>query len=255
MNGFQLHNIQHSSPSAINMWAAAPCAYIAKYLLNQKFKFSLAAKAGVLVEEAVVKIIAEGVSQDEATKHALSEYGRASMFGASEADIKRGNAITGMIDFAVQELKQYGEPEMGNDLVYGKKQKKVEMLCRGEGWELPVVGYLDFDFPKRGLIVDLKTTMAAPSNMSDEHTRQGGFYRGASGNKAVRFLYVTGKKAVWHDVPDAAPVLADIKSILNRQERFLALGDSQKLSSIVPINLSSYYWSGDEVLRKEIYGI
>ena len=255
MNGFSAHGIDHTSPSAINMWATAPCAFVAKYLLGRKFKFSNAARAGTLVEEAVVKVLTAGHTQDDATKDAVGEYNKACAFGASDADLKRGAAIPGMIENAIAELKQYGEPEMGTDLVYGKKQKKVEMLCKGDGWELPVIGYLDFYYPKHGLVIDLKTTMQAPSNMSDEHIRQGGFYRGAMGNHAVKFLYVTGKKAVWHEVPDHAPVLGEIKTILNRQEKFLSLGDAEKLRSLVPVNQGAYFWNGDEDLRREIYGI
>jgi len=255
MNGFALHNIQHSSPSAINMWAAAPCAFIAKYLLNQKFKFSLAAKAGMIVEEAVVNVLSNGWTEEKALKAAINEYTKASAFGASDADLKRGEAIAGMITGAIAELKQYGETEQGTDIVYGKKQKKVEMICSGDGFKLPVIGYLDLHYPKHGLIVDLKTTMRLPSEMSDEHIRQGGFYRGAMGNQTVKFLYVSGKAHKWHEVPDAVPVLQEIKTLVNRQEKFLKLGDAATLQSFVPVNAGSYYWTGDEQLRKSLYGI
>jgi len=49
-NGFEKHNIDHSSPSSINMWSNAPCAWAAKYLYGRKFKYGLAPKAGILVE-------------------------------------------------------------------------------------------------------------------------------------------------------------------------------------------------------------
>jgi hypothetical protein len=255
MNGFQLHNITHSSPSAVNLYANAPCAWVARYLLGAKFKFSNAAFAGVLVEDAVSNIIAGGMAAEDAIKMALDDYGRAIALGGSSADHKRGEAIKGMIEGAVAELAPYGEPEEGKDVIGKKKQVKVEMMCKGDGWDLPVIGYLDFRFPKHGLIVDLKTTMAAPTNMSDEHIRQGAFYRGATGNYDVRFLYVTGKKAIWHRIDDHVPVLKEFKTLLSRQERFLRLGDKELLQSVVPINSSSFYWKGDEQLRAELYGI
>jgi len=253
MNGFKKHNIDHTSASSINMYAAAPCAWVAKYIYNKKFSFGLAAKAGVLVEGAVVNVLANGWDAEKATAEAMAQYNKASAFGASDADMKRGLAIPGMIENALAELAQYGEPEFDNDLM-GKRQKKIELLCKGDGWELPVIGFIDFHYPKHGVIVDLKTTMAAPTNMSDEHMRQGAIYRQAMGNQAVRFLYVTGKKAVWHDVPEPGPILAEVKAILNRQERMLR-HEADDIRAMVPVISSSYYWSGDSDLRKEMYNI
>lgn len=254
MNGFALHNINHTSPSSLNMWSGAPCAWIARYLFNKKFSFSLAAKAGVLAEDAVVNVIARGWTQEDATAAAIADYAKASAFGVSDADAKRGDAIPGMIDQAITQLKEFGEPEFDNDLL-GKKQKKIELLCKGNDWELPVIGYLDFHFPKHGLVVDLKTTMRLPSEMSNEHTRQGGIYRKAMNNQTVKFLYVTGKGAKWHEITDVNPILSEVKSILNRQEAFLRLGDAELLRSVIPVQASSFYWSGDSAIRKEMYEI
>lgn len=254
MNGFTLHNIDHTSASSLNMYANAPCAWVAKYLFQKKFSFSLAAKAGVIVESAVVNVIARGWTEEDAIAAAVGEYNKASAFKASDADIKRGEAIPGMISRAVAELKNFGDPEFDDGLL-GKKQKKIELLCKGDGWELPVIGYLDFHYPKHGLIIDLKTTMRLPSEMSDEHMRQGAIYRAAMGNAAVKFLYVSGKSFKWHEVSDHVAILKECKAILNRQERFLRLGDAELLRSVVPVNAGSFYWTGDEILRQEIYEI
>ena len=253
MNGFEKHGIGHSSPSAINLFANAPCAFVAKYLYGKTFKFGLAARAGVLVENAVVNVLARGFPAEAAISDAVDAYNKETAFGCSESERKRGDGIPGMIENALEALAQYGEPEF--DRVLGDtKQKKIELLCRGDGWTLPVIGFLDLHFPKHGLVVDLKTTMAAPSVMSEEHTRQGCIYRQAMGNQAVRFLYVTPKKAVWHDVPEPAPVLAEVKAILTRQERLLRL-EAEDIRAMVPVISGSYYWSGDEEIRKELYGI
>lgn len=255
MTGFALHNIDHSSASAINMWCGAPCAFVAKYLLKRQFSFSLAARAGTIVEEAVTNVIAREWTLEKATEEAVAAYNKAAAFGASDAERKRGEAIPAMIEQAVNELKQYGTPEFDADLFKEHKQKKIELLCNGDGWQLPVHGYLDFYFPKHGLVVDLKTTLRLPSEMSDEHLRQGALYRSAMGNCGMKFLYVSGKGVKVHEVTDHVPILAEIKAILNRQERFLRLGDAALLQSIVPLNVSSYYWTGDSDTRKEIYGI
>jgi hypothetical protein len=263
MSGFDNYGIDHTSASSINMWATAPCAWVAKYLHGRKFNFSHAARAGVLAEEAVTSVLALGLSAEDAIKKAQGEYAKATALGCSDADTKRGEAIKGMIEMALAELEQYGTPEFNENpitategkLNIGQRQKKVSINCKGTGWELPVIGYLDYYYPKHGLIVDLKTTMRLPSEMSDEHLRQGAIYRQASGNMNVKFLYVTGKGCKWHETPEPLPILHEIKAILNRQEAFLRAGPLDFLTSIVPVNQSSWFWSDDSSLRKELYGI
>lgn len=254
MNGFEKHNIDHSSASSINMWCNAPCAWVAKYLYQKKFSFGPPAKAGLLVEGAVVNVIANGWTEDKAIESVVKEYNKLTSIGASNADIKRGEALPEMIKFAINELKEYGNPEFDETLTQGKKQKKIELICNGDGWKLPIIGYLDFHWPKHGLVVDLKTTLRSPSVMSVEHTRQGSIYRKAMGNCTVKFLYVTGKKSVWHEIEDPKEVLSDIKSILNRQEVVLR-SEAEHIKSTIPVMAESYYWAGDLNIRKELYGI
>ena len=253
MNGFEKYNLEHSSASQINLYANAPCAWAAKYLFGAKFGFSLAARAGVLTEEAVVNVLARGWGADKAIAEAVAAYNKAGAFGMSSAEESRGDGIPGMIENALAALKPYGEPEFERDLG-GIKQKKVELLCNGDGWQLPIIGYLDFYFPKHGIIFDLKTTMRLPSVMSEEHMRQGAIYKQAMGNNAVKFLYVSPKKSVVHDVLDTQPVLSEIKSILNRQEKLLHL-DAETIRSVIPVIASSYYWGDDAQIRKEIYNV
>jgi len=263
MSGFDTYGIDHTSASSINMWAAAPCAWVAKYLHGRKFKFGNAARAGVLAEDAVTSVLALGISAEDAIKTALGEYAKATALGCSDADTKRGEAIKGMIEMTLAELAPYGTPEFNESpitvtdekLNLGKRQKKININCKGDGWELPVIGYLDFHYPKHGLVVDMKTTMRLPSEMSDEHTRQGVIYKQAMGNHAVKFLYVSGKGCKWHEIGETKPVLQEIKAILNRQERFLRAGPLGFLTSIVPVNASSYYWGDDADMRKELYEI
>lgn len=253
MSGFERHNIKHTSPSSINLFSAAPCAWVARYLFDKKFSFSLAAKAGTIVEDAIVSVLLNGVDAAVAIDSANKEYTKACAFGCSDADRKRGEAISGMIEGGLDELAQYGTPEMPTDIIYGKKQKKIELLCNGDGWKLPVIGYLDLHYPQHGLIIDIKTTMRAPSSLSDEHARQGAVYRASMGNAAVKFLYLTGKKTVVLEVDDPAPILADVKTILNRQERLLRL-DASDILSIIPV-VNSFYWEGNENVKKELYGL
>lgn len=250
MQGFINHNITHTSPSSINMWMDAPDAWVAKYVLGAKFCFSPAARAGVLAEDAVVDVLARGMSQEAATKKAVETFNRAIMFDRSEKTLARGEAIPGMIDLALAELKQYGEPEFDEN----GKQKKIEIKCRVDDWAIPVIGYIDLHYPQHGLVIDLKTTARLPSEMSRSHLRQQAIYKAAMGNCAVKFLYVTGKKSAVYEPEDTSDTLAEIKCILRRQNNFLNIGDKETLQAIVPV-VNSYYWSDDAETRRQLYGI
>lgn len=249
MQGFNRHNIKHTSPSALNMWAEDPAAWVAKYLLNTKFAFSPAARAGVLAEDAVVSVLARGITQQEATERAVETFARATLFDRSEKTQSRIEMIPGMIDLALKELKQYGDPEFGPD----GKQKKIEVNCRVDDWAIPVIGYLDLHYPQHGLVVDLKTSSRLPSEMSQSHLRQQAIYKAAMGNCAVKFLYVTGKKSSIFEPEDTRDTLSDIKAILRRQNAFLSIGDIDLLKSVVPV-VPSFYFNDDLNIRKELYG-
>lgn len=253
MNGFERHNQTHTSASSINMWADAPHMWIAQYLFGKRSVFGSAAKAGMLVEDAVVNVIAKGFTLDDAINHAIGEYNKFTALSVSDSERKRGEAISGMISLAVDALKQYGQPEFDIEpLTKNSKQKKIEVVCNGNGWSIPIIGYIDLHFPQHGIVVDLKSTMRMPSEMSDSHKRQACIYQKAMNNQGVKFLYVTGKKSEIFDCGDVADTLAEIKSILNRQERFLALGDKELLRSVVPINTNTFYNDAD--VTKEVYG-
>ena len=249
MQGFNRHNIKHTSASSLNMWSEDPAAWVAKYLLNTKFAFSPAARAGVLAEDAVVNVLARGMSQQDATDRAIETYAKATLFDRSEKTQSRMDMIPGMIDLALKELKQYGDPEFAPD----GKQKKIEVNCRVDDWSIPVIGYLDLHYPQHGLVVDLKTSAKLPSEMSKSHLRQQAIYKASMGNCAVKFLYVTGKKSAVFESDDTSDTLKDIKAILKRQNSFLSIGDIDLLKSIVPV-VPSFYFNDDLNVRREIYG-
>ena len=252
MNGFEKHGITYTSPTSINMYVEAPCAWAAKYLFGAKFKFGVAAKIGLLVEDVVAEVLL-GRSFDESLSDAEQQYRKYTALNTSEKDIKRIQDIKPMSELALNILKPYGEPEFAPGL--GKrKQQKIEIKCQGGEWELPIIGYLDFVFPKHGLIIDLKTTLRCPTTMTDAHQRQASIYSAAKGNMDCKMLYVTPKKTNLLGVDDKNRVLTGIKNVLRRQESFLRFNDKDQIRSCVPLNEQSFYWNGNESLREELYG-
>lgn len=253
MNGFERHNLKHTSPSQINMWAEAPSAWAARYLFNKKFSFGVAPMIGTLTEALVADVLCGGSFQ-ASLEGAKKEFNRQTAIGFSEKDRARIDDIEAMAVQALDILKPYGEPEFIQKIT-GREQQKIELKCNGPDWVMPVIGFLDFVYPKEGLIIDLKTTLRCPSKMSPPHARQAAVYSKAKGNMACKMLYVTPKKSALYGVDDVSAVLAEVKSILTRQEAFLRLHDKETIQKIIPINAASFYWNNDAHIRTELYGV
>ena len=54
-NPFEAHNIEHLSPSKINLWVADPALFVGTYLCGMKGSFGVGAFRGTAVEHALEK--------------------------------------------------------------------------------------------------------------------------------------------------------------------------------------------------------
>ena len=250
MNGFEKHGITHLSASSINLWAAAPDVWTMQYLHGMRTPFNSPAPwRGIVVEDAVVEILLGG-SEEEAIANALAKFDQKFMIG-DEKTTKEREMVQPMVQIAVEQLREFGKPEFPEN----EKQEKISITAKGDGWEVPVIGFLDLVYPQHGLVIDLKTTGRLPSSMSAEHRIQRAIYAKGKGNMAVKFLYVTPKKAVMLEDGDVNETLAMVKVQISRLEAFLRAVDKDTAKAIVPLNPNSFYWGGAEDLRKQFYGI
>jgi hypothetical protein len=249
MNGFEKHGIDHLSASNINLWANAPDVWVMQYLYGKRTAMGPAPWRGICVEDAVVEILLGG-KETEALDRAMEKFNSRFMI-ADEAIAREADRIAPMVQIAVAELQQYGKPEFPED----ERQEKISITAKGDGWSIPVIGFLDLVYPDYGLVIDLKTTGRIPSAMSAEHQLQRAIYAKAKGNMAVKFLYVSEKKASLLEDGDPAELLAQAKVQINRMEAFLRTLDKEQARAIVPLQPSSFYWKGSEELRKEFYGV
>jgi hypothetical protein len=250
VNGFEKHGIDHLSASSINLWRNAPDKWVADKILGLPRHTSPTMERGNCVEDALVAILAHGEDFTEAIEEAEARFDRAFPIG-DQRTTKNRNMIGPMVHLALPLLMPLGPvdlPEQG-------RQHKVEINCNVFGrFKIRLDGYLDFVFAEHGLVVDLKTTERMPTVMSYEHQVQRAIYARCKDNHQVRFLYVTPQKAEWREDGDAA-LLDEIKAHVDRQEAFLALGDAETLRRITPVNLNSFYWSGQEEAGRELYGL
>jgi hypothetical protein len=248
MNGFERHNIDHLSASSINLWANAPDVWVMQYLHGLRTPMGAAPWRGICIEDAVVAALT-GSDAETAIKDALAKFDGRFIVG-DEKTTKERDMIEPSVNLALEQLAEYGEPEFTE----GGGQKKISITAKGDGWSIPVIGYLDLHFPQHGVVIDLKTTERIPSVMSHEHQLQRAIYQHAMGNAAVKFLYVSSKKTAMLEDGDVAKTLAAAKVQISRMEAFLRHCDKETAKAIVPTNRSSFYWKGSENLWEKFYG-
>lgn len=251
-NGFAKHGIDHLSASSINLWTNAPDIWIMQYLHGVRTPMGAAAWRGIVVEDAVVETLL-GESEEGAIQKALDKFDKRFIIG-TEKTTKERDMIKPMVQIAVEELKEFGKPEFPEESDR-RGQEKIEIKTGKDGWTIPIIGYLDLVYPQHGTVIDLKTTGRIPSSMSGEHQLQRAIYAKAKGNMAVKFLYVSGKKASMLEDGDVATTLAYAKTQIFRMEAFLRHVDKDTAKEIIPLNPNSFYWSGNEDLRKQFYGV
>ena len=250
MSGFNKHNIDHLSASSINLWANAPDVWVMSYLFGLRTPMGPAPWRGIVVEEAVVETMMGG-SEKDAIQKALDKFDKRFLIG-DEATTKERAMIEPMVQLSVEQLMEFGKPEFPEE----GGQNKISITAKGDGWTVPVIGYLDLVYPQHGVVIDLKTTGRMPSTMSAEHQLQRAIYQKArGGNQSVKFLYVTPKKASMLEDGDPAELLAQANVQITRMEAFLRTLDKETAKAIVPVQPNSFYWKGNEALRKEFYGL
>ena len=251
MSGFEKHGIEHLSASSINLWANAPDVWVMQYLHGKRTPFTSPAPwRGICVEDAVVETLMGG-SEKDAIQKALDKFDKRFLVG-DEATTKERAMIEPMVQLSVEQLMEFGKPEFPEE----GGQNKISITAKGDGWTVPVIGYLDLVYPHHGVVIDLKTTGRMPSTMSAEHQLQRAIYQKAKGgNQSVKFLYVTPKKASMLEDGDPAELLAQAKVQITRMEAFLRTLDKETAKAIVPVQPNSFYWKGNETLRKEFYGL
>lgn len=249
MNGFEKHGIKHLSASSINLWTNAPDVWVASYLFGKRTPMGAAAMRGICTEDAVVAALTGQSDCEAALSAALEKFDKTFPIG-DEKTTKERAMIEPCMSLALEALADYGKPEFPEE-----GQEKISITAKTDDYEIPVIGFLDLVFPESGLVIDLKTTGRCPSTMSAEHQLQRAIYQKAKGNQAVKFLYVTPKKTALLEDGDPNELLGRAKKQISRLEKFLRAGSRHDIAEVIPVNPNTFYWSGGEAIREELYGL
>ena len=258
MNAFERHGIEHLSPSAINAWINSPSLFVLERLMGFKGQMGASAHRGTATEVGVSAGLFEpAMPLSACVATALPVYDRlTALSGDPKRDSERA-AIPGMVAQGLA-LRERGRPIVPNEEGRFKDvapQHKIEISL--EGVPVPVIGYLDFLYDD--CLVDLKSTLRAPSEMSEPHLRQASVYKKFHRDRRVHFFYVSDKKSALHtltrDQYDVA--MRELIGASKRLERFLGLSDDvQELAAIVPHSSESFYFNdpGTKAKALEVFG-
>ena len=265
-NGFITHNIERISVSNVNKFREAPDAWACQYLGGHRFPTGWAAVQGQAVENGVEYGLFNGAGIDDCVAQAVDRLKDLSVMLSNRPEEleKRIPIVKRMTETALENLMVLGAPEMP---AKGSKQHSVGMSVRfrqGDDGTIKLLGFLDFYYPDKNLVIDLKTTSKAPTKFSLSHGIQAAVYQKAvelmTGKKpTVKFCYaLTRKSDPWVELEltddDAAHFLNSFKRTVKQMEALLNLSDnSEEIIAAIPHNPDSFYWSNAEEIAASFY--
>lgn len=233
MNPFAKHSIRHLSPSSLLTYQNNPSMWCGKYLLGWKDDAGPRAWLGNAVEVGLHSRLHGVADYKERAKHAFF--------------MKAQGELSDEIDEAAEHIEPmlYQAVEAYMNRI-GPIQPLYQVKCEWwiDGVEVPVIGYLDFEWPEQ--IDDLKTTMAAPSKPRPDHVAQVAMYMKARNKDCGAILYVTPKKFIWHQITpaDADEALGSlVRSAKAIRSLLSTVGSGKQAMSIFAPDFSDFRWN------------
>jgi hypothetical protein len=176
-NPFEHYGIEHLSPSTISTFTAAPAMFVLEKLLKRRQPVGCAAHRGTAVEAGIAHgLMNPTASIEDCVAEALRVFDKASAFSADPRKDKERGGLAGMVEQGLKELLPYGVPSS----LQGKVSLAVDDLA------VPIIGFYDFEFAESGILIDLKTTHALPSEIKRNHAKQVSLYTACRDNHEGR---------------------------------------------------------------------
>ncbi len=249
MSGLLRHGFAHLSPSSLNQFAGSPAAFLIERLFGVRSAGSCAMYRGTAAEHGVeAGLFDPALPVPECQAMALKEYDRLSALSVDPRRETERDAIAGLVETALAELRAYGIPDRPED----SRQHKVSLHLPEV--PVPIIGFLDFVWSDHGMIVDLKTQLRLSSAISTAHARQGALYASAT-NYETRFCYTTPRKCAVYRLEEPATHLEGLRRIALTLDRFLDLSsDPLELARYLVPDLEAF-WFRDAAVRAKAFEV
>lgn len=230
MSGFKRYNIEHLSPSSLNLFLSQPAAWVLRYVVKATDNGpSPAAWRGTAVEAGMTALLL-GSPRDAALTAAHTNY---DLNAAGHDGVEDERAIIApMLDRVADTVATWPRPV--------STQRRVSVNY-GDSMP-PIIGFLDYEMPDH--VVDLKTTKALPSSPRPDHVRQAALYARAT-NLPVRLMYVTPKKVATYEVTpeQVAEGWGQLVKAASALELVLHTFFPQQLATIYVPDFDHYVWN------------
>lgn len=233
-NPFEVHGIEHLSPSSINTWIQDPCYWILTYLFNKRNKTSISALRGIALEKYYSDFLNKEIKymKDVDLKNQFNNLLVENHFDIIEGE-KEAKNLSRMLNNLAQGF---------NDKDPEAYQHKIEVQF--EDCPVPIIGYIDFIFKDK--IVDLKTTTRMPRIQTQANNRQMTIYGMAFPDKSLELFYVSQLTTQKFYVVDTQYHKYQIYATIMGLMKFLSLSSNRyELASFFTPNFDDWKWSDD----------
>ena len=223
--------------------------FVLERVLGKRQPVGAPAHRGTAVEAGIAAGLEDlNKPVEECIDVAVKAFDTASALSSDPRKEKYRDSITPMVITGLHELRQYGKPSGMQGFVEWKP----------DGLRFPIVGYYDFAWEDHGIVLDLKTTEALPSQIKIPHARQVALYASRSGNLDARLTYTTPKKVATYGLENVKEHLNALHRIAMSVERFLSLSDNPDFFiGMTAPDLESYFWTTPQAKQAafDIWGI
>ncbi len=249
MNPFESHEIAHLSASTCNMFASSPAMFVLTKVLKRPNVVGAAAHRGTAVEDGISAGLKDhSLDPLQCAGIALDKFKMLTALSGDSRLEKERTSVPDMVKQGLQALRPYGVPS----------SMQGEIRYEINGLAVPFIGYYDFEWDngQRKILIDLKTTHALHSEISNAHARQLALYHAARGGESdPQIAYVTPKKhAIYRLENPSAHVKALLQIGLSIQKFLSITKDPGELASLVVPDVDSFYFA-DPLTRKAAFDV
>ena len=247
MSPFEKYGMQHLSPSSCNTFVNSPAAFILQKCMKRNNPVGPAAHRGTASETGIAHgLVNPKASLEACVAAAREQYNTLTALSTDPRVEKERDAIPGFVKTGLQELRPYGIPSS----LQGHVSHTVEGLA------VPIIGYYDFEWEHKGILIDLKTTHRLPSKISVPHARQVSLYKAVRGNNlSARISYTTPSKVATYELENYDQHLKSLERVALTIQKFLSISeDPLELAALVIPDVDSFYFD-DPVTRHEVFEI
>jgi hypothetical protein len=247
MSPFEKYGIEHLSPSSCNTFSSSPAAFILQKCMKKTNTVGAAAHRGTSAETGIAYgLLNPDASVEECITKAREHFSELTALRFDSNTDKERDALAAFVKNGLKELRPYGIPTS----LQGHVSHEVE------GLDVPLIGYYDFEWADKKVLIDLKTTHRLPSKISLPHARQVSLYKATRGvDLSARITYTTPAKVATYELENYREHLDALERICLTIQKFLSISeDPLELASYVVPDVDSFYFN-DPATRQEVFEV